>query len=432
MKMNTINSFAISISYGNYAISSGGTDKFVMSEQRIFNRNGITLFHVFPLIAISRVKVKSGRIWGLCIDGIFDNYYTTRQLVLMIEKMCNNTSFYGFFIHHLRDINLSELKILLGICDADIYFYLHDYMTVCPIGGCIRNNKFCGASFPNIDKCKGCSSWNENTKLLSDKTRELFELVQNRISFIAPSDITKDLWNGAYTDFVNETYVINHQCLQGKYRENKVRIEKKTPLKLAFVGYQSPVKGWDEWFIAATEAHKNNRNYDLYQFGKCKNHVDYIKEVQVDFKEKDTAMIEALREHKIDCAILWSSVPETYSYTYYEAYSSNCFIITNRNSGNITRQVEKNGNGYISKDKESLIEILQDEDALRDRINRYKTGKEYGPYDLIDSDEILGYLNKKNIQFMTNDFGKDFAIIECIYARLINCMYTFLRKVLKR
>ena len=44
-------------------------------------------------------------------------------------------------------------------------------------------------------------------------------------------------------------------------------------------------------------------------------------------------MLNALRQNNVDVAILWSLCKETYSYTYFECYAANVFVVTDENSG---------------------------------------------------------------------------------------------------
>lgn len=41
---------------------------------------------------------------------------------------------------------------------------------------------------------------------------------------------------------------------------------------------------------------------------------------------------------EIDCVILWSNCPETYSYVYFECFAANTFILANSLSGNIAKR----------------------------------------------------------------------------------------------
>ena len=100
-------------------------------------------------------------------------------------------------------------------------------------------------------------------------------------------------------------------------------------------------------------------------------------------------MTEMLRELKVDCVILWSGWPETYSYVYYECFAANTFILANNLSGNIAKQVIKNGNGIVLSGREELADLLSDSDKLRNLVVDYRERRRYGPMELVENDEII-------------------------------------------
>ena len=104
--------------------------------------------------------------------------------------------------------------------------------------------------------------------------------------------------------------------------------------------------------------------------------------------QNQNAMVDAVRKAKIDIAVFWSKVPETYSYTCMEAFSSNAFLITNEISGNIRQFVEKNHAGLVLKDENDLIELFNNFVLLRKEVQDYKESDICGPMSLADNEEI--------------------------------------------
>jgi hypothetical protein len=220
----------------------------------------------------------------------------------------------------------------------------------------------------------------------------MFELFKERISFVAPSEVAKDVWSMVYPEYAEKVMVIYHQKMVGEYQRNKEAKDDKQPLNVAFVGYQRPLKGWDIWYDAVTRIHKNV-NYKFYQFGSVSTHLDYIEEVEVDFGKDLNSMINGLRENKIDVAVLWSLWPETYSYTFYEAMAANAFVLTNCKSGNIAYQVKKFGNGVVADSIFDLERILSDEQGLREKVTQFKIQKNNGPLELKENDELISLVD---------------------------------------
>lgn len=144
---------------------------------------------------------------------------------------------------------------------------MHDYYSVCPTHGLIRENgKFCGNSFPNFDKCNNCVFFDKTLNLL-DEYKRFFKKYKNKIIFISPSDSLKSNWINDYPSYANQTHVVYHQNLVGTYNGNNDIILKNDKIRIAFVGYQQPLKGWNEFKDAAIEAVNKSEDFVFYQFG---------------------------------------------------------------------------------------------------------------------------------------------------------------------
>lgn len=375
-----INRYIITITYGDYTIGNGGTDKFVLSQQKLFNKSRYNAIGIFPY--------KRRNFWNVIINGDFIGVFSNARLISHISAI-NQLCISAIFIHHLKDVNLDLLEGILDYCDVPIFYYLHDYYTICPISGLVREDgTFCGNGFPSENKCVGCSYCKQSIEL-SKKIKPLIKKYSNRITFITPSEAAKDVWAKDYPEYRDKVKVIYHQELQGEYRSNNAILQDSEPIRIAFVGYQKPLKGWKQFKDAATKANKLGLNEQFYQFGWGEEKFPYIEQVDVDFKKSITAMTDALRERKIQVAVLWSLWPETYAYTYYEALAANCFVITNENSGNICAQVEERNNGIVVRD---LSEILCDESKLRKLVNDFRANTHIAPEELIENKEFLSLI----------------------------------------
>ena len=389
MKVNINKQFVLTISYGDYTRGVGGTDKVILSQQKIFNQNGITNLHIYPILKV-RDKTPEIPLWGLLNDGKYQGMFLTEQIVKLIQKLTvNQYELKGIIIHHFQWTDLLEIDKFLRCIDCDIFLYLHDYMTICPYGGMVRDKKFfCGIGKPNPTQCAGCSKFFSDSEKRQKQIEQILQKNRDRLTMIAPSPAAAQIWECHYPEFKEKIKVVYHQSLEGKYVGHMDAIPDQAPLKIAFVGYQADLKGWPQWIEAVLQARKCDCNYEFYQFGTVTDHYDFIQEIKIDFKQSLTAMTDALREYQIDCAVLWSTWPETYSYTYYEAYSGNCFIITNDVSGNIAHQTAARRNGIVSR-IEMLSELFVDEKKLRNQVNEFRRRKEYGPERLVDNAEIV-------------------------------------------
>lgn len=397
--------YVITISYGDYTIGGGGTDKYLLSQQRLFNEHGISVLHIYPREKVFKRTVGSRRVWSVLCDGdlvgICDVYGISN---LILKEQIKGVFLLGIIIHHMKNTSLKEVIKVLELTEVPVYFYLHDYYTVCPSAGLIKDKReFCGVSFPNNNKCINCSCFDntliEDTVLIKD----IFRIIKDRVTFIAPSKSVSDNWSLAYPDYMGSVVILPHQTLLGSYYGNMDVINDNEPLKIAYVGYQALHKGWKEWIDAAKTAKDNGNNYCFYQIGRCSETYDFISQIHVDFQTDINAMTKALRDNSIDCAVLWSVWPETYSFTLFEACSANCFILTNSMSGNIAAVVNERENGIVAKDRSDLIELMLDEKLLREKINSFRMKKLYGPESLEENDAIISLIESNKIEYSVRE-----------------------------
>lgn len=375
-----MNKYIITVSYGVYTLGSGGTDKVVLSQQQILNNAGYNVMSISPL--------KNYNFWNVLINGRFDGVYSNSRFISLLSSF-DECSLSAIILHHLKDVNLDLLEGILDYCDVPIFYYLHDYYTICPISGLVKEDgTFCGNGFPSENKCVGCSYCNKSIELCK-KVQVLIRKYSNRITFITPSEAAKEVWAKDYPEYRDKVKVIYHQELQGEYRSNNAILQDSEPIRIAFVGYQKPLKGWKQFKDATTKANQLGLNEQFYQFGWGEEKFPYIEQVDVDFKKSITAMTDALRERAIHVAVVWSLWPETYAYTYYEALAANCFVITNENSGNICAQVKERNNGIVARD---LSEILCNESKLRKLVNDFRANTHIAPEELIENEEFLSLI----------------------------------------
>ena len=388
--------YVVTVSYGNYMLSPGGTDKFILSQQRMLNEKGISLIHIFPQLRVFKWQVKSGKVWGVMIDGTSRCLTDTYGIVSLIKKLQRNGFVQlAFILHHFKNTSTEEVGRILRSTDAEIIMYLHDYYTICPASGLLRDYKdFCGIGFPNEEKCRGCSCFDVDTIIQAKRINKLLNGIADRINFIAPSKSMANNWLKAYPEFSERIIVVPHQKCVGEYRENMEHISDSEPLRIAYVGYKAVHKGWNIWDYAAEKACGAGKNYKFFHMGVCDVDCSYIQQIDVDFHSDIDGMTKALRDNRIDCAVLWSLIPETYSFTLYEAYSANCFILTNSLSGNIAYVVDEKKNGIVAESRNELVQLLLDEKELRKRINQFRDKKEYGPDRLEENDTIVDMLTK--------------------------------------
>jgi len=235
-----------------------------------------------------------------------------------------------------------------------VLFWAHDYFAAC---SCYTlapyANEFCGA--PNSDsiQCRVCPSGVGRTSHLAS-IRELLDLPNTLV--IAPSTVSEVVFRRA-TGWSGPTRVkpLGEFEWLGFRRE---LTSSDTPIRIAFVGYPSPRKGWID-FIDLVRWCAGRSDVAFYHFGSNDQKVPLVSFVPVTQLGGETnAMTEALRDHGIDVALHWPTWPETFGITAHEALAAGCLVLTNNVSGNIVA-LGQNHEHVLTLDSSTLTWMIR-------------------------------------------------------------------------
>lgn len=377
----------------SYLVDSSGTSKVVKAHEEIFKSNGIGYVAVFP-ISRSRGEgadwhCKTTGCYGFAIDGRFIGVKTANEVLNVLIRLNEiGKNCIGILIHHVIRNDLSEIRHMIEkIKYVPIIYYLHDFYTCC-VNPNLMKNDFQSCIEGNVS-CDGCN-YQKKRKDHLGKIKRFLQVFIERITFVAPSEYTRNHWIYFYPEYANKVIVIPHQKAIGEYGGNKEAVSDKEALRLGFVGAQKHIKGWDVFRKIVEKSRHAGCKYEFYYFGNGKNELDGVKAVHVDIatQGKD-AMINALREYNISAVFLVCVCGETYSYTAYESNAANCFIFAMASGGNIPYMVRKNKWGHVYSSEEELEHALLDEKELREEINEWKLTAKPGATGYLDNAEII-------------------------------------------
>lgn len=378
--------YILSVTYGDYRDSIGGTDKVVLAHQQLFNQRNISYVVLFPLNISHSKPLKKNPFWGIICDGNFEGVYYTDSVIKYLDSLGKNDNICQcIHIHHLRNVNIPHLRAILKVLRTTIYFYVHDYYNICVSTNLIRSDTkiLCHGNL-NDSLCKNCSYY-KNAMKHRKSFEELMSEIGDRCTFICPSDAAASQFMKSFPQYGSSVKVVYHQKFIGKYSGNKKVTGK---LKIAYVGSQLAHKGWTLFLELVSQFIKSG-NFEFFYFGKKEIADKNIRHIDVEFKDNLNDMVDALRKYEIDCVVLWSVWPETYAYTYYEAFAANCYILTNCDSGNIGFQVQSRKNGLVCETKEQLFSLFLNFADLRKQIVDFKMNYSEAPNALVENDEIF-------------------------------------------
>ena len=377
--------YVLSFSYGDYLSANGGTDKVILEHQRMFNEIGVSYLYFCPVRFTYKLPFPPNSFWLMILDGKRQSMLHTSEVISYLNSItADGGECLGLFIHHLLGLNLPGVKEIAGAYTGSVYVYVHDYYNICTAYNLVRpgTNELCEGELCE-EKCGDCPALANSLKLRAEITGIFDAVDKERLFFICPSPVAQQHIAHSLPAYSANTMIIPHQKLKGSFGGNR---NVEFPLKIAFIGGTTELKGWKE-FCRLAELY-SGETYRFYYFGVFPVHDDRITAVPVHFRDGRSAMTQALRENGIDCVFLWSKCHETYSYTYYEALSANCYIITNKNSGNIQHQVRQCGSGVVTDDA-GLNALFSAPADFMTLVSEYKSTCCGIPDTLEENDEIV-------------------------------------------
>lgn len=383
--------YILAISFADYTKNVSGMPKVMMAHQQVYNKALISYVSIFSV----KKNILNDRFmifckFGLLIDGSFIGIFQMSQLIhIFYEWMQQNYKMIDIHIHHLMYINLNRIDELLSSCsNIPVKVFLHDYYLACKQYNLLKNGTvYCGGKGFAPKRCSDCLEY-KKSMALEEKIHKLIGNCRDRITFISPSNITKEIFLNFHPEYKNNIVVIPHQIGEGYYMGNTGKLSSNNKIKIAFLGMPRNHKGWNVWENIVRKF--SGCGYEFYVFNNDNVSYDHMRKINVAFsKEHLNAMIDALRDNKIHVAFLWSTWPETYSFTCFEAYASNTFIITNKDSGNIAYTVSRYKNGLVFAKEDDLLYVLENIDEMRKKINEFRDTTVVGPEYLKDNGEIV-------------------------------------------
>lgn len=381
------NNCTLIISHSNYLIKSGGLEKFIRDYCQILKKYNIHYIHIFPIIEINKKTQRFGKEFvGISLDENFLGIWGVDRIADKVDELLKEKSYRlaNCQVHHFHGWNTKKLSNELKQLNVPIYFMVHDLKSIAPCMNRFGFEKLCKTEVPiagSKEICVNCVDCVDEYRQVIYAFRELSSLIRG---VYTPSENTKNYFNQAFPEFKNVTHVRGHLTYEMIQVERKIN----NPIRIAYLGSIAEHKGYLEW--EKLTASLPTDNYSFYYFGVTEIKDDRIETVKVDARNpKLRSMIEQLQEYNIDIAFLWSKWPETYCYTYYEAFEAGCFVITSSTSGNIYDEVMKYQNGKIFNNISDCIEYLYNDNLTRETLEKFKKCGQR-PKDVRTNDTLIG------------------------------------------
>ncbi len=372
------------LAHSNYLVTDAGVEKVIQGQEKFFLEQKINFIVVYPVRKnvkfLDGIHMVTTRTYELIINGYFEGVLNDKSLLELYQKIQPK----AVIIHELVTFRKNQkLFDLFDQIKCPIYYYVHDYAMICYSHILMRNNReFCGTDPLSLKKCKSCKYYLQGK--INHNWQQKFVKRYPQIIYLFPSVVVRDIWKKTFP-VKNELRIIPNTKF-GKERSLYTDKQKNERLRIAFIGYGRVEKGWNIWEKLCEKYHAM---YQLYVLGDGESKEDVISIPVSVAKDGPNAMIQAIRSNHIDIAFLWSTVPETYSYTFFESYVSGCYILTNNKSGNIAYMTNEYQCGEVFESEESLFSFLDNPVNVQRALEKMYDEKVVHPVKLINNDEIL-------------------------------------------
>ena len=368
-------SCVVCLTYTDPRGKAAGLEKYLADQAALLEERGVSTLVLFPFpTRRSRwLNRRLSRYWGVVADGILRGFYRADGGVGLLARLHQDgVALKEIQLHHLLNFDLSLVERFLRGVIAPVRLVLHDFFTVCPQIFLLRNNlDHCGEAAPSLEKCAECAYW---TPGHHEAIRHVLDVVQGRLRIVAPSETARRIWANTFPEFAAQVVVVPHLIPVGDVAASDTRGRPNGPIRLAFVGAPMPQKGWSVFLRLVQELSRQGQDWEFYHFGRAMPGTSNIIQVPVSFvRDGPEAMTEAIRRARVDIAFLWSTSPETYSYTLVETRMADAMILTNSVSGNIADTVQKEAAGVVLCDENMLLDYLANLPQVRRDLENFRS-----------------------------------------------------------
>ncbi|CAO3459646.1 hypothetical protein [Azospirillum largimobile] len=380
----------VSVSHDSYARFVGGTQILISDEQKRFNALGYSYIHVCPgapSLFVDR-NGPAGDLVELAVDGVSVGMSDYADVAWALsESFSDRPGDRLFTLHCVLGHRVDGVIALQRAVKASrSWFWIHDFSSVCANHTLLRNDvSFCGAPPPNSVACGICVHGDARHRHLRSM-EQLFAAIDFHV--LAPSQVALDFWRESMPLPTRSTRVIEHcrfveQGVRTMLEDGSTLGLPGTPVRVAFVGAPTFHKGWG-LFEELVTALQGSFSYHIHHFAapEAFRQLSGVTEVAVTVTAIDRhAMVEALAAHSIDLVLMLTVLPETFSFTTYEALAAGADVVALETSGNVAATISRLGRGRVFNTERDLLGFFTSFTAVEYIRDRLRDGIPVGTLD---------------------------------------------------
>jgi hypothetical protein len=349
----------VTFSHDDYTAVVGGVQLCIRREAARFAERGVDHLHLYPAAPWSFVR--EGRELGplgVLLNGEPLGVYSPKVVRDALAASPPGVR-RSFAIHSLLGHSASDTIAILGALGLKAgYLWLHDFASLCAGVHLLRNDvEDCAAPRPDSAACQVCAYGTLRARHIAAHRRLFADL---ELTVVAPSQATLDFWRDAARPLARAVVVVPHATLV----ERAPARRKAGPLRVAFLGMPTALKGWPIFRELALRFADDPRYQFLHLGGRPDARVPAaFHEVAATSAQPD-AMRRAIERHGVDVALVWPLCRETFSFTAYEAVAGGAAVVTGPDSGNVAAFVGDTGFGRVLSSEACLTTAFESGELL--------------------------------------------------------------------
>jgi hypothetical protein len=361
----------ISLSHDCYIRVIGGTQIFIADEQRRFAERKYAYIHLSP----RRARLDLAPIDDACevqivIDGEFTGIATIETFITVLgDRLTEIKTPRMFIVHSVLGFNEERIvNLRTALLPTRSVFWLHDYTSLCEGFNLLRDDlAFCHAPPPGSMACRICVYGAGRARHL-DRMRRLFE--EYDFDVLSPSASTLDLWSQRTALPFASAAVHPHSHLTCQAAEAPTTTRQhadadRLPVRIGFVGFPSPGKGWPIFSALVDDFHADPRYAFIHFAARDVSSIPECEFVVTESTPDDRdATLRLLHEHRIDFLAMMSPWPETFSFVAHEAIAAGCHLLCFSDSGNVAALARRTGLGTVFDDTAAMRSFFAGDEAV--------------------------------------------------------------------
>ena len=361
----------VSLSHDCYIRVIGGIQIFIADERQRFAERHYAYIHLSPRRArLGLAPLDETFEVQIVVDGTFIGIATLKTFIAVLgDRLTGISKPRILVVHSVLGFNEEQiLNLRTALAPSRSVFWLHDYASLCEGFNLLRNDlAFCNAPPPSSMACRICV-YGANRARHLERMERLFERCD--FDVLSPSVSTLDLWSSRTALPFASASVHPHSNLACETVDEVPTAQHHAdaelrPIRIGFVGYPSPGKGWPIFSALFDEFHTDPRYHFVHLAARDVATIPECEFVVTESTPDDRdATTRVLHEHTIDFLAMLSPCPETFSFVAHEAIAAGCRLLCFRDSGNVAAMVRSTGLGEVFDDTAAMRAFFAGSEAV--------------------------------------------------------------------